>query len=124
MEDTVPRDDESPETVVIFGGRSEIGSELALRLARGAAVILAVRGGGSLDQQVSALHAAGAVTVHVKAFDADDLASHGVVLDELITEHGPIGTAVLAFGLLGDHSVPKPTPGTRSPSCTPTTSPR
>ena len=40
--------------------------------------------------------------MHVKAFDADDLASHEVVLDELITEHGPIGTAVLAFGLLGD----------------------
>ncbi len=96
------RSAKSPEVVVIFGGRSEIGSELALRLARGAVVVLAVRGGGRLDQQVSQLQGAGAVQVHVKAFDADDLASHAAVLDELITEHGPISTAVLAFGVLGD----------------------
>ena len=50
------------------------------------------------------MRAAGATSVHVKAFDADDLASHGPVLAELITEHGPIGTAVLAFGILGDQA--------------------
>lgn len=90
--------------VVIFGGRSEIGGELALRLARGAAVVLTTRGSGGLDQQVSALTAAGARSVHVKAFDADDLGSHTAVLDEIETEHGPIGTAAVTFGILGDQN--------------------
>jgi short-subunit dehydrogenase len=90
--------------VVIFGGRSEIGTELALRLASGATVVLTTRGGDRLDQQVGALTAAGATAVHVKAFDADDLASHRTVLDEIAVEHGPIGTAVVAFGILGDQA--------------------
>ncbi|CAN5545033.1 SDR family NAD(P)-dependent oxidoreductase [soil metagenome] len=89
---------------MIFGGRSEIGTELALRLAPGATVVLTTRGGDRLDQQVGALTAAGATAVHVKAFDADDLASHRTVLDEITTEHGPIGTAVVAFGILGDQA--------------------
>jgi short-subunit dehydrogenase len=102
MKDTGARDNEVSEVLVIFGGRSEIGVELAVHLAPGRPVVLTTRGSDSLDQQVSRLKAAGATAVHVKAFDADDLASHGQVLAELITEHGPIGTAVLAFGILGD----------------------
>jgi len=90
--------------VVIFGGRSEIGLELARRLAPGSTVVVAVRGAGDLESQVAALTEEGAVAVHVKAFDADDLSSHAAVLDELITEHGPIGTAVLAFGVLGEQA--------------------
>lgn len=90
--------------VVVFGGRSEIGVELACLLARGATVVLAARSQAGLEQQVAALESAGATAVHVKAFDADDLASHAAVLDELITEHGQIGTAVLAFGILGDQA--------------------
>ncbi|HEX5143628.1 MAG TPA: SDR family NAD(P)-dependent oxidoreductase [Mycobacterium sp.] len=91
-------------TVVIFGGRSEIGTELALRLAPGATIVLTTRHGHRLEDQVTALTAAGAGAVHVKAFDADDLASHGAVLDEIALEYGPIGTAVLAFGILGDQA--------------------
>jgi short-subunit dehydrogenase len=102
MKDTGARDNEVSEVLVIFGGRSEIGVELAVHLASGRPVVLTTRGSDSLDQQVSRLKAAGATAVHVKAFDADDLSSHGQVLAELITEHGPIGTAVLAFGILGD----------------------
>ncbi len=96
--------DTGADLVVIFGGRSEIGVELAAHLVPGRPVVLTTRGGDSLDQQVSAMKAAGATAVHVKAFDADDLASHEQVLAELITEHGPIGTAVLAFGILGDQA--------------------
>ncbi len=92
------------QLIVVFGGRSEIGSEVALRLAPGATVILTTRHGHGLDQQVSALRAAGAADVHVKGFDADDLPSHAPLLDEIHTEYGPIGTAVLAFGLLGDQA--------------------
>lgn len=91
--------------VVIFGGRSEIGVELATRLAAGATVVLAARRADDLDQQVAAVRAAGAAAVHVREFDADDVASHGPVVDAITAEHGPIGTAVLAFGILGDQAL-------------------
>ncbi|MCW2688940.1 MAG: short chain dehydrogenase [Mycobacterium sp.] len=90
--------------VVIFGGRSEIGSELAALLAPGADVVLAARGPDRLDEQVAAVRSAGARTVHVLEFDADDLASHGPLVSSLVAEYGPIGTAVLAFGVLGDQA--------------------
>ncbi|MCV7174491.1 SDR family NAD(P)-dependent oxidoreductase [Mycolicibacterium sphagni] len=90
--------------VVIFGGRSEIGVEVAERLASGATVVLAARRADQLDEQLSALRAAGATAVHTVEFDADDLASHGPLVDKLVAAHGPIGTAVLAFGILGDQA--------------------
>jgi short-subunit dehydrogenase len=88
--------------VVIFGGRSEIGVELAVRLAPGATVVLAARDPQRLEEQTAAVVAAGAKAVHRVAFDADDLASHGPLVDSLVAQHGPVGTAVLAFGILGD----------------------
>jgi short-subunit dehydrogenase len=92
------------EVVVIFGGRSEIGIELAARLAPGATVLLAARRPDALNQQVAALQAAGAAAVQVREFDADALDSHGPLVDAIVAEHGPIGTAVLAFGILGDQA--------------------
>jgi short-subunit dehydrogenase len=92
------------DVVVIFGGRSEIGAELAVRLAPGATVVLAARDPARLDVQRQAVAAAGAAAVHAVAFDADDLAAHGPVVDSLVAEHGPITTAVLAFGILGDQA--------------------
>lgn len=90
--------------VVIFGGRSEIGAELACLLAPGASVVLAARAADRLDAQVAAVHGAGATAVHTIEFDADDVAAHGPLVAALIAEHGPIGTAVLAFGILGDQA--------------------
>ncbi|PJE24599.1 MAG: oxidoreductase [Mycobacterium sp.] len=97
-------DDTRVGPLVIFGGRSEIGIELARRLAPGATVVLAARNADGLEQEKSLLLAAGADAVHTREFDADDVASHGPLVDALIAEHGPIGTAVLAFGILGDQS--------------------
>ena len=91
-------------TVVIFGGRSEIGLELATRLAPGATVILAARGADRLAEQAAAVRAAGAAAVHTVEFDADDLDSHGPLIDALVADYGPIGTAVLAFGILGEQA--------------------
>lgn len=90
--------------VVIFGGRSEIGLEVATRLAPGAAVVLAARRADDLAAQVAAVQAAGAVDVAVCEFDADDLTSHSALIDAIVADHGPIGTAVLAFGILGDQA--------------------
>ena len=96
--------DTGPGPVVIFGGRSETGVELATRLAPGTTVVLAARGADRLDTQVAAVRAAGATAVQAVEFDADDLASHGPLVERLVGEFGPIGTAVLAFGILGDQA--------------------
>lgn len=90
--------------VVIFGGRSEIGAELATRLAPGATVLLAARRADRLDDQVAAVAAAGAAAVHTREFDADDLDSHAPLVSGIVDEFGPIDTAVLAFGILGDQA--------------------
>ena len=97
-------DDTGAGQVLILGGRSEIGTELARCLAPGATLVLAARNADRLDQQVSALKAAGAAAVHTREFDADDLASHGPMIASIIDDYGPIDTAVLAFGILGDQA--------------------
>ncbi|WP_422747247.1 SDR family NAD(P)-dependent oxidoreductase [Mycobacterium sp. WMMD1722] len=103
--------DTGGDLVVIFGGRSEIGIEVATRLARGATVVLAARGADRLDDQVQAVRDAGAVAVHTVAFDADDLASHAPLVARLTAEHGAIDVAVLAFGILGDQARAERDPG-------------
>lgn len=92
------------EFVVIFGGRSEIGLEVAKRLAPGSTVLLAARRCGDLDQQVVAVRAAGAAAVAVREFDADALETHRPLVDSIVADFGPIDTAVLAFGILGDQA--------------------
>jgi short-subunit dehydrogenase len=97
-------DDTGAQTVLILGGRSEIGTELAVRLAPGASIVLAARNADHLDEQVAAVRAAGAASAACVEFDADNLESHGPLIASVIAEHGPIDIAVLAFGILGDQS--------------------
>ncbi len=104
MEDTADTAANSGPVVVIFGGRSEIGVEVAIRLAPAATVVLAARGADRLDEQVSAVRAAGAREVRTMEFDADDLSAHGSLVENLLAEFGRIDTAVLAFGILGEQS--------------------
>jgi len=67
-------------------------------------VILAARRSGDLDGEAAAVRAGGASAVHRVEFDADDTASHAALLERIIAEHGPIGVAVVAFGVLGDQA--------------------
>lgn len=99
MEDTADN-----RLVVVFGGRSEIGIELATRLADGATVVLAARNADRLADEVAAVTAAGAAAVHVREFDADALASHAPLVESIVADFGPIATAVVAFGILGDQA--------------------
>lgn len=93
----------SPGVLVVFGGRSEIGLEVAARLAPGAsAVVLAVRPGADTGEGVRAVEAAGAARVEVVDFDADDTAAHPALVAGIEERFGEIGVAVLAFGVLGD----------------------
>jgi short-subunit dehydrogenase len=92
--------------VLLLGGRSEIGLALAERLARRGCgtFVLAARRSAELDEQEAALRAAGARTVERVEFDADDLASHAAVLDEVVGRVGVPTTVVVAFGILGDQA--------------------
>lgn len=90
--------------VAIFGGRSEIGLEIATRLAPGNVVVLAARPGSDLSEAVAACQAAGAVRVETVDFDADDVAAHEAVVEGIETRLGAVDIAVLAFGILGDQA--------------------
>jgi NAD(P)-dependent dehydrogenase (short-subunit alcohol dehydrogenase family) len=90
--------------VLVLGGRSEIGLEVARRLAPGRTVILAARRSGELAEESAAVLEAGATAVHAVEFDADDTASHPALLEKVAAEYGGLGVAVLAFGLLGDQA--------------------
>ncbi len=88
----------------MLGGRSEIGLEVARRLAPGATIVLAARRSADLDDQEDELRAAGATEVHRMEFDADDVARHRPVLDAVVAAHGRLDTVVVAFGILGDQA--------------------
>jgi NAD(P)-dependent dehydrogenase (short-subunit alcohol dehydrogenase family) len=89
-------------TILVLGGRSEIGLAVAERLADGTIVLAARR---SCELDTFALLAAGATAVERVEFDADDLAGHGRLLGEIFEEFGPIDVVVTAFGILGDQKL-------------------
>jgi NAD(P)-dependent dehydrogenase (short-subunit alcohol dehydrogenase family) len=92
-------------SVLVLGGRSEIGLKVARRLAPGRVVVLAARRSTELVDEVALVRAAGASAVHCVEFDADDTASHPALLEKVGAEHGRIGVAVVAFGILGDQAL-------------------
>jgi short-subunit dehydrogenase len=92
------------ETIVILGGRSEIGVAVARRLAPGSTVVLAARRSGDLAAEVRSVRDAGAVAVDTVEFDADDLPAQRGVLDTIVERHGPLDVVVVAFGILGDQA--------------------
>ncbi len=92
------------DTLLVLGGHSDIGMEVARRMAAGLTVVLAARRSDELDEHVTQLVDAGAREVATVFFDADDLSSHASFLDSVVRAHGPLGTVVLAFGILGDNA--------------------
>lgn len=91
-------------TVLILGGRSEIGVAVARDLVTSEPrhVILAARRSHDLDAEEAGLLRAGASAVARVEFDADDVAAHHDFLARVFAEHGPIETVVVSFGVLGD----------------------
>ncbi|WP_328809815.1 SDR family NAD(P)-dependent oxidoreductase [Rhodococcus sp. NBC_00294] len=101
--DPTTPDQSSTGILLLLGGRSDIGLEIAERLARGRHVVLAARRSDDLVAESDRVRAAGASRVTTLEFDADDLASHDGLVTSVLA-HGPIDTAVLAFGILGDQT--------------------
>ncbi len=99
-----PRRGIDPGVILLLGGRSEIGLEVAQRLAPGRAVVLAARRAEDLDTETARLLDAGATSVDCVEFDATDTACHGALIERIAALHGPIGVAVVAFGILGDQA--------------------
>jgi NAD(P)-dependent dehydrogenase (short-subunit alcohol dehydrogenase family) len=93
--------------VLVLGGRSEIGSAVAERLAgRGCStVVLAARRSDELHDVEAAVRRAGASTVGRIEFDADDLDAQAGVLAEVERRFGVPATVVVAFGVLGDQAL-------------------
>ncbi|RVW04190.1 SDR family NAD(P)-dependent oxidoreductase [Rhodococcus xishaensis] len=96
--------DAAPGSLVLLGGRSEIGLEVAQRLASGRVVVLAARRSDDLERERQVVLDAGAAEVHCIEFEADRVADHPAVLSVIAERYGPIGVAVLAFGVLGDQA--------------------
>jgi NAD(P)-dependent dehydrogenase (short-subunit alcohol dehydrogenase family) len=93
-------------TVLVLGGRSEIGIAVAERLAGREAetVVLAARRSADLDAEEKLVREAGARVVERVEFDADDLASHRPLIDDVVARHGRLDVVVVAFGLLGEQA--------------------
>lgn len=111
-----------PGPILLLGGLSDIGAQLALRLARDTAddprtFLLAARRTGepararTLAERAEELRRAGAAQVAIREFDADDTAAHAPFLARITADFGAPGVTVLAFGVLGDAARAQSDPG-------------
>ncbi|HEY4456813.1 MAG TPA: SDR family NAD(P)-dependent oxidoreductase [Pseudonocardiaceae bacterium] len=93
-------------TVLVLGGRSEIGLAVAVRLAKKGHrdFVLAARRSAELDTEEAALREAGAASVTRVEFDADQVGDHSTFLADITKQHGPLDVVVTAFGILGDQA--------------------
>ena len=96
------------ESVLLLGGRSEIGLAIVERLVRDGArrIVLAARPGrqAPLAEAAARLRAQGAADVHVVDFDAATPADHAATVAEAVRLVGDLDVVVAAFGVLGDQS--------------------
>ena len=88
--------------VLILGGRSDIGGELARRLCPGRPVVLAARGTHGMDKIVDDLRTLGATDIHKVEFDAAAVDTHRELITNARQLVGEITCAVVAFGILGE----------------------
>ncbi|NUS42773.1 MAG: decaprenylphospho-beta-D-erythro-pentofuranosid-2-ulose 2-reductase [Mycobacteriaceae bacterium] len=95
----------NPQTVVLFGGTSEIGLAICLEyLQRGPlrVILAALPDDPGRGDAVQLLKDAGASRVDLIDFDALDTESHPKVVEQAWAE-GDVDVAIVAFGILGDN---------------------
>ncbi|QVQ54292.1 SDR family NAD(P)-dependent oxidoreductase [Spiractinospora alimapuensis] len=97
----------SVDSVLVLGGRSEIGAAIAERLVRDGArrVVLAARGATRVEDfgdVASRLHDAGPVELHGVDFDAAEPGRHAEVVARAVELVGDLDVVIAAFGVLGD----------------------
>lgn len=93
------------QTIVLLGGRSEIGLAIvdALVTPATATVVLAVRRPDDVDIG-SLSFASRGVDIDVVEFDAVDTASHERIVEDIADRHGDLDVVIVAFGQLGDQA--------------------
>jgi decaprenylphospho-beta-D-erythro-pentofuranosid-2-ulose 2-reductase len=94
-----------PQTVVVFGGTSEIARAVLRRLVarRTRTVVLAGRNAGGLEAAAEELRAGG-VAVETVAFEATDTDSHTALVEGVFARHADVDLVLVAFGELGDQA--------------------
>ncbi|HEX6255900.1 MAG TPA: decaprenylphospho-beta-D-erythro-pentofuranosid-2-ulose 2-reductase [Euzebyales bacterium] len=94
-----------PGTVVLMGGTSDIGLAIVGRLvaAGTTTVVLAGRDARCLDATATERVPAAAKT-HTVVYDADDVAGHTAVVNQIAEQVGDIDLVICAVGVLGDHA--------------------
>jgi decaprenylphospho-beta-D-erythro-pentofuranosid-2-ulose 2-reductase len=98
---------ELPQTVVVFGGSSEIARAITKKLcmARAHTVILAGRNQALLDQAALEAEEYGATKTHVVLFDAEEPLSAARVVEEAFDKVGDrVDLVVVAVGTVGKQS--------------------
>jgi decaprenylphospho-beta-D-erythro-pentofuranosid-2-ulose 2-reductase len=95
------------DSILLLGGRSEIGLAIAERLVRFGArrVVLAARDAkdeADLGEAPRKLRAAGPVELHMLDFDATEPQTHREVIREAARLVGDLDVVISAFGVLGD----------------------
>lgn len=92
----------APQTLLLLGGTSDIGVAIAKRYAadRPLTVILAARPTDRRTQTAQTLEAIGCQVRQVD-FDATDMSSHAVTIEECFADRD-VDIAVVAFGVLGE----------------------
>ncbi|MDA8371274.1 MAG: decaprenylphospho-beta-D-erythro-pentofuranosid-2-ulose 2-reductase [Nocardiopsaceae bacterium] len=98
------------DSVLLLGGRSEIGLAIVERLVRDGArkVVLAARGAEEPDRITASaerLRAAGAAEVRPLDFDAARPGTHADVIDAAAKLVGDLDIVIDAFGVLGEQTV-------------------
>ncbi|MDU0477682.1 SDR family oxidoreductase [Staphylococcus chromogenes] len=88
--------------LLILGATSDIGGEIARRLAPGRHVLLAARRPAACATLVDELRSLGAASVHTALFDATKLSDQVDVVKQA-QQLGHLEHAVVCFGVLGDH---------------------
>lgn len=91
------------DTVLLLGGRSEIGLAIVRRLVEGGArkVLLAVRGGEPDPESVRRLEAAGASLVEGLEFDVTRPDTHEALVAAAVDRLGDLDVVLDAAGVLG-----------------------
>lgn len=94
----------NPQTILLFGGTSEIGLAIVERYLKNAKarVILAdLPNAPKRDAAIAQIEAAGAKEVVYLDFDALDTKSHPAIIESAWAQ-GDVDVAIVAFGILGD----------------------
>ena len=94
----------NPQTILLFGGTSEIGlaiDERNLRDARARVILADLPNAPKRDAAIAQITAAGAKQVDYLEFDALDTQSHPAVVESAWAQ-GDVDVVIVAFGVLGD----------------------